>query len=87
MWSPMTHATGMHTIRMHALDMHAARMYIQRVMTILTDVHGTPIPRPSRDEFASDLEFVHAMHTYGNRIASVANEAFAKSFVSALRSR
>lgn len=49
-------------------------------MTILTDAQGKPIPRPRREDFQSDVEYIRAFHAFKDRIAKEANEAFAKQF-------
>jgi hypothetical protein len=47
---------------------------------ILTDEHGRPIERPRRADFSSDVEFMHAFHAFKDRVANMANAAFAGSF-------
>jgi hypothetical protein len=56
---------------------------------ILTDDRSRPIIPPQRDAFPAGLEgsiaFVRAVHAYNDRVAAVANEAFAKAFQKAPR--
>jgi len=47
---------------------------------ILTRLDGTPIAKPSRAEFASDVEYLRAFYAYKDAIAREANEAFDKAW-------
>ena len=51
---------------------------------IFTDDKGRPIPKPLREEFSSDLDFIRAYHDWKNRVTHVANEAFDQAFRAAL---
>lgn len=42
---------------------------------IFTDAQGRPIPKPAREDFASDLEFVEAAHEWARRVQSEASAA------------
>jgi hypothetical protein len=56
---------------------------------ILTDAHARPIPRPERSEYPAGIDgfvaYMRAYAAYRDHVASIANEAFAKTFRSALR--
>ena len=54
---------------------------------ILTDAQGRPIPRPEREEYGSDVDYIRAVHVWRDRVAAVANEAFATRFREALRGK
>jgi hypothetical protein len=52
------------------------------VPVILT--HARPIPRPERSEYPAGIDgfvtYMRAYAAYRDRVASIANEAFAKTF-------
>lgn len=50
---------------------------------ILTDAHGVPIPRPEREDYPSDVEFIRAMHRWRDLVTECANHAFDAAFVGA----
>ena len=52
---------------------------------ILTDEGGRPIPKPSRKEFGSVIEYIRAVHAYNDRITNLANKAFAETFSKEIR--
>jgi hypothetical protein len=54
---------------------------------IVTDVNGRPFEKPRRVDYASDLEFARAFHTYRDRVTAEANRAFDGAFRAALGSR
>lgn len=41
---------------------------------------GTPIAKPERSEFESDVAYVRAFHDYRDEIARCANQAFDQAF-------
>ena len=48
----------------------------QRASVVLVDDNGYEIRRPERDDFASQVEFVRAVHAWRNRVTNCANKAF-----------
>lgn len=56
-------------------------------MTTLYEVAGQLLAGPVRPEFATDWEFIRAVHAFNDKISSAANEAFDKAFRKALGRR
>jgi hypothetical protein len=52
---------------------------------ILTDANGRPIPKPSRADFKTDLEFFQAFYNWKDTITGIANKAFDETFRKAMR--
>jgi hypothetical protein len=52
---------------------------------IFTDDSGRPIDRPMRESFASDVDYVVAVHAYKQAITNAANRAFDQAFCATLR--
>lgn len=52
---------------------------------IFTDEKGVPIPKPERDEYESDVEYVRAFHEWKQRIANMSSEAFDEAFRKAMK--
>lgn len=47
---------------------------------IMTDGAGVPFGRPTRASFATDADFVRAIHEYNDRVTACANGAFDASW-------
>jgi hypothetical protein len=54
-----------------------------RVPTLVRD-DGTPIAKPRRAEFETDLDYVQAFHRYRDEITKLANTAFDETFFRAI---
>lgn len=54
---------------------------------ILTDERGVPIPRPERDDFESEADYLRAHHEFRTKVANVANAAFDDQFRRALKEK
>ena len=56
--------------------------------TILTDGKGVPIPRPeapNRDAALGEkIKYLRRMHAFQDRVADIANAAFASAFTKAI---
>lgn len=52
---------------------------------IHVDAEGNVIPRPEREDFATEYEYVVAWHDYVRRIESIAWKAFDEEFQAALK--
>ena len=52
---------------------------------ILTDDTGRPFERPSRSDFATDADFVQAVHAFDDRVRACADDAFARAFGRAMK--
>jgi hypothetical protein len=57
----------------------------ERATAILVDDTGTPMPRPCRRDFTSDIGFIDAYHAWRDLVANTANIAFASAFRKAMR--
>lgn len=55
--------------------------------TILVDSRGHVIVKPSRKDFASDVDYLHAFHAYKDAITREANSGFDEAFRKAMRSK
>lgn len=54
---------------------------------ILTDEQGRPIDRPMREDYPTLIEYALAFYAYKDRVASIANEAFADQFRKAMKGK
>lgn len=52
---------------------------------ILTNDQGRPIEKPRREDFPSDVKYIHSFHAYRDRVASAANIGFGEGFRKAMR--
>lgn len=43
---------------------------------ILTDEHGRPMPKPSREDYPDTIAWMRAFWAWKDRVADVANRAF-----------
>lgn len=54
---------------------------------IVTDDVGVPFCRPTRASFATDADYVRAVHEHNDRVTACANEAFDGAFRRSLKSK
>jgi hypothetical protein len=65
-------------------DPFAALSRPKRGEAILTDERGRPMDRPKRSDFSSDVDFIHAVHAFNDRVTGIGNRAFDEGFRSAM---
>lgn len=54
---------------------------------ILVTADGTPIPRPERGDYADDITYARAVHSYNDAVTAAANAAFERAFKRAMKER
>ena len=52
---------------------------------ILTRADGTPLPRPRRVDFGSDLDYIRAYHAWRDAVAAEANAGFDAAWRKAIK--
>lgn len=54
------------------------------MMPILTDNRGRPILRPAPEDFPDPIDYIRAVHSFNDKVANMANQAFAQALSKAL---